>query len=130
MKTFLNLALVLAAVVLAGCVGTVTENQPGLKPAYQDRLEGRYLKSVDEVFEAAKRALNSFGTVSSEGKVLTGSNQVRVAEGEINGRRIYVRIEEIDPQVTGAIVQVRTRMGGTDLRIAKDLIRRIAVELE
>lgn len=130
MKTALNLLLLVAACSLVGCVHTVTENQPGPAPAYRDRVEARYQKSVDEVFEAAKRALTSFGNITSEGQVFASTNQVRVVEGVINGRLVYVRVEGIDRQVTAAVVQVRTKLGGTDLRIAKDLVQRIAVELE
>jgi hypothetical protein len=74
--------------------------------------------------------LTSFGNITSEGKVFASTNQVRVVEGVVNGRMVYMRVEGIDPQVTAAVVQVRTKMGSTDLRIAKDLVQRIAVELE
>jgi hypothetical protein len=129
MKTAMNFLVLLAACCLVGCVNTVTENQPGRPPAYRDRVEARYQKSVDEVFDASKRALTSFGNITAEGKVFASTNQVRVVEGVVNGRQVYMRVEEVDAQVTAAVVQVRTKMGGTDLRIAKDLVQRIAVEL-
>jgi hypothetical protein len=129
-KPSFNILLLALVWGVAGCVNTVTENQPGIQPAYRDRVEVQYQKPVEVVFTAAKRALTSFGNVTSEGQVFVGTNQVRVAEGVINGRLIYLRVEEINPQVTAAVVQVRTKMGGTDLRIATDLARRIGVELE
>jgi len=129
MNRAFNLLLLVTACWVAGCVHTVTENQPGPKPAYRDRVEARYQKSVDQVFVASKRALTSFGNVTSEGTVFASTNQVRIAEGMVNQRRVYMRIEEINPQVTSVVIQVRTRSGGTDLRIATDLVQRIAVEL-
>lgn len=114
---------------LTGCVHTVTENQPGQLPAYRDRVEMRYQKPLDVVFESAKRALNSYGNITSEGKVFATTNAVRIVEGQVNGRSVYMRLEQIDPLVTSAIVQVRTKMGGTDLRVASDIVRRIAVEM-
>lgn len=130
MKHALKLLGLVVALGLVGCVHTVTENQPGQLPAYRDRLEMSYQKPVDVVFEAAKRALTSFGNITAEGKVFTGTNEVRVVEGAVNGRSVFMRLEQIDPQVTSAIIQVRTKMGGTDLRIAKDIVQRIPVELE
>lgn len=130
MKKLLNLIGLAAPLLLAGCVNTVTQNQPGALPAYRDRLETRQQKPLEPVFEASKRALNSFGNITAEGKVFVGTNQVRIIEGSINGRAVYMRVEEIDPQLTAVVVQVRTRMGGTDLQIAKDVVRRIATELE
>lgn len=130
MKHLTKLVGLAVTFCLVGCVHTVTENKPGQLPAYRDRLEVRYQKPVDVVFEAAKRALTSYGNITAEGKVFTGTNEVRVVEGLINARSIYMRLEQIDPQVTSAIIQVRTKLGGTDLRIAKDLVQRIPVELE
>ena len=129
MKKVLNLLLVALACGVAGCVHTVTENQPGTGPAYRDRVEARYQKSVDVVFEASKRALTSFGNITAEGNVYSTTRSVRVAEGAINGRLVYLRVEAVDPQVTSVVVQVRTKLGGTDLRVAKDLVQQIAVEL-
>lgn len=130
MKKLLNLLGLVAPLLLVGCVNTVTQNQPGTLPAYRDRIETRQQKPIEPVFEASKRALNSFGNITAEGKVFVGTNQVRIIEGSINGRSVYMRVEEIDPQVTAVLVQVRTKLGGTDLQIAKDVVRRIAVELE
>ncbi len=130
MKTVIKLALLGMACGVVGCVNTVTQTHPGPGPAYRDRVEARYQKPVDQVFEASKRALTTYGNITTEGKVLATTNDVRVIEGLVNGRSIYMRVEQIDPQVTSAIVQVRTGFGGTDLRVATDLVQRIAVELE
>jgi hypothetical protein len=129
MKEVLKLLLVVLACGVAGCVNTVTENQPGSGPAYRDRLEARHQKSVDVVFEASKRALLSFGNITAEGKVFATTNQVRTLEGLVNNKLVYMRVEALAPQETSVVVQVRTKLGGTDLQIAKDLVQRIAVEL-
>lgn len=130
MKNLKHLLLVAVAVGLIGCVSKVTETQPSSKPAYQDRIENRYAKSVDQVYAAAQKAVESFGNVTRAGNVLSATNQVRTVEGEINGRSIYIRLEEIAPRTTTAVVQVRTKLGSTDLRVAKDVVRQIGVYLE
>jgi len=127
LTTLLALAVVLT---LAGCVGKVTETTPGRKPAYQDRVTNQYQKSVDQVFEAAKQAVTSFGNVTRADTVLAATNQVRTVDGLINGRSIYIRLEEVKPKTTTAVVQVRTKAGGTDLRLAADVVRQIGVYLE
>lgn len=130
MKTLTSLLLVVGLVSLVGCVSKVTETQPGPKPAYQDRVENRYAKSAVQVYDAAQKAVTSFGNVTRAGNVLVATNQTYTVEGEVNGRSIYIRIEEVAPKSTTTVVQVRTSMGGTDLRVAKDVSRQIGVFLE
>lgn len=130
MKKLRNLLLLTALAGVVGCVNTVTRNDRGLMPSYQDWVEGRYEQSVDPVFEATKRAINSFGNTTREGMDVAGGNPVRLVEGWINERGIYVRLEQVAPQQTVARVQVRTRWGGTDLATAKEVVDRIAVELQ
>jgi len=130
MKNLTTLLALAAVLTLVGCVGKVTETTPGRKPAYQDRVTNQYQKSVDQVFEATKQAVTSFGNVTRADTVLAATNQVRTVEGLINGRSVYIRLEEVKPQTTTAVVQVRTKAGGTDLRLAADVVRQIGVYLE
>ncbi len=130
MKNLTTLLALTVVVMLVGCVGKVTETTPGTKPAYQDRVTNQYQKSVDQVFEATKQAVTSFGNVTRADTLLAATNQVRTVEGMINGRSIYIRLEEVKPKTTTAVVQVRTKAGGTDLRVAADVVRQIGVYLE
>ena len=114
---------------LTGCVNTVTEQKTGGMPAFRDRVEGRYQRSLPQVFDAAKRALTSYGNVSAEGQLHTSTNQVRTLEGFVNQNAIYIRVEAIDPTITAVVVQVRTKWGSTDLQVAHELEKRVALEL-
>jgi uncharacterized lipoprotein NlpE involved in copper resistance len=118
-----------AVLSLTGCVNTVTEQKTGGMPAFRDRVEGRYERSLSQVYDAAKRALNSFGNISAEGQLHTTTNQVRTIEGFVNQNAIYMRVEAVTPAVTSIIVQVRTKWGGTDLQVAHELEKRVALEL-
>ena len=129
MKKGFFLLLAGAAICLTGCVGTVTEQKAGGVPVFRDRIEGRYERSVTQVFDASKRVLASLGNVSSEGSLHTSSNQVRTIEGYVNQNTIYMRVEGVTPTVTSVIVQVRSRWGGTDIQTAHDLEKRVALEL-
>lgn len=129
MKTGLFVLLAGMALCLTGCVSTVTEQKSSGVPAFRDRVEGRYERPINQVFEAAKRALNSYGNVSAEGQLHTSTNQVRTIEGFVNQNSIYVRVEALEPRLTLVVVQVRTKWGGTDLQMAHELEKRVALEL-
>jgi len=129
MKNVMHLLLLGVTLSLVGCVGKVTEEKPGTKPGYKDRIEARYQRKIDLVFEASKRALSSYGNVTRVSNVLASTNDVRTVEGYINGQAVYIRIEKVDPKTTAAVIQVRTKLGGTDLRTASEMAQEIAVQL-
>lgn len=129
MKNLMRLLLLGVTLSLVGCVGKVTEEKPGAKPGYKDRIEARYQRKIDLVFEASKRALSSYGNVTRVSNVLASTNDVRTVEGYINGQAVYIRIEKVDPKTTAAVIQVRTKLGGTDLRTASEMAQEIAVQL-
>ena len=125
--TFAVLASVALGVV--GCVSNVTQPTPGSLPAYRDRVERRFDRPLNEVFEASKRALNSYGNITGESAFSTSTNQVRTLSGLVNQNKVWMRIEGVTPSVTSVTVQMRAAMGGTDLTMANELENRIAVEL-
>lgn len=129
MKKGFFILLAGVAVALTGCVGTVTEQKAGGVPVFRDRMEGRYERPINLVFDASKKSLMAFGSVTSEGSLHTSSNQVRTLQGYVNQSAVYMRVEAVTPTVTSVIVQVRSRWGGTDLQIAHDLEKRVALEL-
>lgn len=129
MKKGISLLLAGVAIALTGCVGTVTEQRAGGVPVFRDRIEGRYERPLNQVFEASKAALKAFGQISAEGSLHTSSNQVRTIEGYVNQNSIYMRVEAVTPTVTSIIVQVRSKWGGTDIQTAHDLEKRVALEL-
>lgn len=130
MKTILLTLLAGLALGLSGCVNTVTQQRTGGVPAFRDRVEGRYQRPLNQVFDAAKRALNSYGNVSAEGTLHTSTNQVRILEGFVNQNSIYVRVEALEPRLSLVVVQVRSKWGGTDLQTAHELEKRVALELD
>jgi len=122
------LAILALAVVVVGCVSTVSDRKTAAMPFVKDRWEGRYERSVDEVFAAARDVLKLNGTVLRE-TILTHTNTVKTLEGKVNQRTVWVRVEGVDPKVTAVIVQVRTKAGGTDLGLAHELDKQIALRL-
>gem|GEM_PF-3105411 len=118
-----------AALCLAGCVSKVTQDNPGKPPAYRDRLEAQYQQPAQKVFAAAKRAFNSYGTITRESASISSASQLCFIEGTLNSDRVWIRIEGVSPSATKMIVQIRAPLGGTNLQMANELIKRTDFEL-
>lgn len=116
-------------ITLTGCVNTVTEQKTAGVKLSPDQLENRYEVTMNQAFDAAKRALNTYGMVSRESNLLMSTNQVRALEGSANGRDVWVRIEALDARLTSVRVQARSKWSGSDVQTAHELATRIALEL-
>jgi hypothetical protein len=50
-------------------------------------------------------------------------------EGTVNNRTVWVKVEELDPQVTRVTVQTRTKGGTSDVELAGEIDKQIAIRL-
>ena len=118
-----------AILVGAGCVSTVNERtSPGV-PFVKDRVEGRYERSVDQVFDASKQVVKTMGVLVREGVIYGQTNEVKTVEGKVNQRNVWIKVEGIEPKITSVIVQTRTSGGGADIDLAHELEKQIALKL-
>ena len=129
MKTKLFLLLAGVAIVAIGCVSTVNDRHAAAIPLVKDKAAGRYNRSVDQVFTAAKTVLANNGTVSRASDLLGGTNMVRALEGKVNNRNVWIRVEGVDPKITEVIVQARSSWGVADQPLTHQLEKEIALEL-
>lgn len=129
MRKGLIIILAGATLCLAGCVNKITQDNPGKPPGYRDRLEAQYQQPAQKVFEAAKRAFNSYGTITRESSSISSANQLCYIEGTLNQDRVWIRIEGTAPSATKMIVQTRAPFGGANLQMANELIKRTDFEL-
>jgi outer membrane murein-binding lipoprotein Lpp len=129
MKTTISAVVVGLLLIGAGCVSTVNERKTGGMPFVKDKVQGRYEKSVDQLFTAAKEVIKENGILMNE-STLYRTNAVRTVEGKVNQRSVWVRIEAIDPKVTEVTVQTRTPGGGADIYLAHELEKQIALKLK
>ncbi|HYG24700.1 MAG TPA: hypothetical protein VEH04_18150 [Verrucomicrobiae bacterium] len=122
-----------AAIIATGCVETVTGRKTAAVPFVKDRIESRYERPADQVFQAAKEVVAYNGTLVNEGIVYGQTNAIgniiRTVEGKVNQRTVWVRIEQVEPQVTGLAVQTRTSSGGSDIELAAEIDKQIALRL-
>ena len=133
MKNNLLLALLGLAIVAAGCVATVDGNSAGGLPLIKDKIEARYDRPADEIFAAAKEVIALNGVLLTEGTLFGQTNAVnniaRTVIGNVSECRVWIRIEQIDPKISELTVQTRTKGGGSDLNLAAQLDKQIALKL-
>lgn len=118
-----------AALVFCGCVDTVAGRKTPGVPFMKDQVEGHYERTVNQVYDAAKEVVTYNGTLVSESTLHTSTNEVKTVEGKINQRDIYIRVEAIDPKVTAIKVQTRTQGGVTDIDLAHEIEKQVAIKL-
>ena len=123
-KNFLGFALaVCAAVSICGCYSTADGHMKAGVPFAKDSLESRYERPVPQIFAAAKDVLAFNGT-------LVGENTINNSlEARVDTRRVWVKVDEVEPKVTRVIVQARRKNGTTDIDLASEIDKQIALRL-
>jgi len=133
MKIKFFVGLIGVAVLAAGCVNTVTGEKTVGVPFIKDTMESRYERPADQVFEAAKAAIRDQGVLVHEGTLYVQTNAVgnvvKTVEGKVNQRSVYVRVEQIDAKVSDVTVQTRTQAGVSDIDLAAQIDKQIALKL-
>jgi len=123
------LSLVAWVTILAGCVGTVTDRRTSGMPFLKDTVVGRYERSLDEVYNAARQVVLLNGALVNESTLHSQTNAVKTLEARVNQRRVYIRVEQIDPKLSEVKVQARTSGGFRDLDLTHELEKQIALKL-
>ena len=112
-----------------GCVKTVSGNRTGAVPLVKDRVEARYERPMNQVYQAAKEVLQFNGMVTAESTLASTNTTALALEGKVNQRSVWVRVEQVEPKITTLTVQVRTKAGGTDIDLCHELDKEIALKL-
>lgn len=128
MKFTIFAALCLALLGGAGCVRTVTGGTKAGVPFTKDSVEGKYERSMDQVFEAAKEVVKVNGTLVNDTTIHNTTNLTRTVRGKVNKRDVFIRIEVQDPKITGVVVQARSS-AGADISLAHEIEKQIALRL-
>jgi PBP1b-binding outer membrane lipoprotein LpoB len=122
-NTFVLIAVSAAAIFLTGCVSTVDGRKEVANPLVKDRIIRVYERPVMQVWAAAKDVLTANGTIFSE-DVMQSAVSARV-----DTKTVRVKVESIDPKMTRVTTQVRTKMGNSDLDLAGEIDKQIALRL-
>lgn len=129
MRAKVLLALIAAVLAGAGCYNTVNDHSRMGVPFVKDKIEARYERPVDQVFQAAKDVVLTDGALVNEGTIYSDTNSVKTVQGKVNQRDVWIRIEAIPPNVTAVAVQARTKAGGADVDLAAQIDKEIALKL-
>jgi hypothetical protein len=110
-------------VFAAGCVRTVDSRREYGNPLVKDKVVRVYERPVLQCWAAAKDVLTANGTIVNE-DVMQSTVSARV-----DTRMVRVKTESIDPKMTRVTTQVRTRLGNSDLDLAGEIDKQIALRL-
>ena len=120
---FSAILLTTATLALTGCYKSQEGRYHAGVPFSRDEIESRYERPTAQVYEASKATLAFNGTLISENLV------AQVLTAKINDRTVYVRVDEVEPQISRVVVQARRGSGGGDLALAAELDKQIALRL-
>ena len=129
MKTQFLAVVLGTAVLITGCVSSLDGRKHAGVPFVKDRVEGRYERTPDQVFAAARKVIEFNGTLVNETTMFGGTNVVRTIEGKVNQRSVWAKVEPVDARITSVLVQVRTPGGGKDADLTHELEKQIALQL-
>jgi hypothetical protein len=129
MKKIFFAALAGAAIVTAGCVSTVSDTHSPALTWSKDKVQGRYQRSVDQVYQASVAVIQNNGVLLTEFIPHDSTNTVRSLQGKVNEKNVWIRVEAVDPQITEVTVQARSSWGVSDVDLAHELEKEIALQL-
>jgi len=115
--------------VTAGCVKTVSDTHTATVSFGKDSVEGRYPRTMDQVYQAAVQVIQNNGAVITEFIPHDTTNTVRSLQGKVDQCNVWVRVEAIDPRITSVVVEARTKWGNKDIDLAHELEKEVALQL-
>ena len=122
-------AVATIAIVTTGCTSTVTGTSTAAVPFTKDSVEGRYERTVDQVYQASVAVMLANGVIITEYIPHDTTNAVRSLYGKVNQKNVWMRVAAVDPKITAVTVQSRSKMGGSDVDLAHELEKEIALQL-
>ncbi len=130
MKKIIFAASIGMAILTGGCVKTVSDTHTPAIWFGKDRVPGRYERSLDQVYQAAFKVISDNGVVVTEYIPHDTSNGVRSLLGKVNQCNVWVRVEaDEDGKTTLIIVEARTKWGNSNIDLAHELEKDIALQL-
>ena len=118
------LVLAVCAATFTGCVETGDgHTRATALPFAKDKISNRYERTVPQILTAAKAVL------MRNGKLLADNSINNSFTAKVNQRDVWVSVVDIDGKVSEVTVQVRTKLGGSDIELASAISTQIALQL-
>ena len=116
-------SLFLSVLLLAaGCVSTVDGRSKAGVPLSKDKIVKRFNRPMQQT------VLSTRAVLSRDGKLLVDNIAANAFEATVKDCRVWVKLEEVEPQLTQVTVQAR-RGANSDIEMAADISTKIAVQL-
>jgi hypothetical protein len=128
-KMILGVFAGVAVIVATGCVNTVDNTHAFAMSWNTDTVSGRYARSLDEVYNASIVVIQHNGVLLNELIPHDSTNAVRSLEGRVNDKKVWIRVEAVDPRTSQVDVQARSKWGATDVDLVHELEKEIALQL-
>jgi len=129
MKKTIYAVLAGAALFTVGCVSTVNDSHTFAVSYGKDSVAGRYQRSLEQVYQASIAVIQNNGVLITEFVPHDNTNAVRSLQGRVNDRKVWIRVESVDPKTTQVDVQARSKWGTRDLDLVHQLEKEIALQL-
>ncbi|MEI6341879.1 MAG: DUF3568 family protein [Verrucomicrobiota bacterium] len=130
MKNVLAVALIaVAALGGSGCYKTQEGGYRAGVPFSKDTIESRYERPVAQVFQAAKATLAYNGALIGEVAATKAEGSAQTLTGRVNGRSLWISVDEVEPRITRVLVQARRTGGLGDVDLAAEIDKQIALRL-
>ena len=123
---FLTALLALTSGLGTGCVNTVDDRTRLGVPFIKDSVEGNYPRTVAQVYQAARAVLKY-----NNAEMISDNSVNNSLEARLSHERVWIRVEEVDAAkpITRVVVQTRTISGASDLDLAHEVEKQIALQL-
>jgi hypothetical protein len=130
MKMKIFAALVGTVLLTGGCVSTVSDTKTPTFTFGKDQVPGRYERSLDQVYQAAFKVVSTDGVVVREYIPHDTSDNARSLQGKVSQCNVWIRVASEDAKVTSVVVQARTKWGNSNIELAHELEKEIALQLQ
>jgi hypothetical protein len=117
------------ALVATGCVKTVSDTHTFATTWSKDSVAGRYQRTLDQVYQASVTVIQNNGVLLTEYIPHDNTNATRSLEGKVNQKDVWIRVAAVDPRITQVDVQARSTWGVSDVELAHELEKEVALQL-
>lgn len=115
--------LMLLLTLSNGCTNVPGKGSRFKVPFIKNGFVSRYERSPDQVREAALKVLATQGQLTMNDVV---NSQIAA---RVDNRDVVVYIQSIESGITEVITQIHNKWGGTDLNLAREIDKQIALQL-
>lgn len=120
------ISLLTCGFALTGCVKTIDGRKKMANPMVKDKIVSTYATPVtpEILFQSAKKVLGEMGNLYGENTINS------TLEAKIDTRTVWVKVEKGEGDNVNITTQVRAKGGGTDISLASEVDKRIALDLQ